>query len=346
MSEPTHNPEAELWRGRTWVLLTYVLAAITALFMLRVVSPLDGFTASLWAHLTATLVVFAASWWFDNTSVYDPYWSVVPTAVILSWAAFLDLPGDPARAGAVAVVVLAWGTRLTGNWARGWPGLHHEDWRYQRFRSGGPIRYWSISLFGLHGFPSALVAVGSWGAWLALATPGHPFRWVDLVALGLGMASVALEHVADEQARAFRQTRDHPEAVLRTGVWAWSRHPNYLGEIGFWTSLAVFAMGATWTNVVALVGPFGMIALFRFVSIPMMERRQLARKPDYASYLAEVPMLFPRRPAPPKPPPPPQDPTTAPINPAPRSPSAFGEGPADPTILADDDPTPGSGPPA
>lgn len=312
--DATGEAAARLWRGRFWVLAAYVLAAVLALVVVRVVAPSDPWIASWWVHATMTLAVFAASVRFDNTSLYDPYWSVVPGGIMVSWVVFADTPADPVRATLLAAVVLAWSIRLTANWAIGWPGLHHEDWRYVQFRDGGTLRYWAISLFGLQGFPTVLVALGSWPAWRALSTPGAPWNLMDLIALAVGLGSVWLEHVADSQARDFRRARTDPAAVLRTGVWAWSRHPNYLGEIGFWTSMFLFSLGAAWSNALTVVAPAAMVALFRFVSIPMMERRQLARKPGYASLMAEVPMLWPRAPSSrygAAPSPPPADPANA-----------------------------------
>jgi len=350
MSTDTHPApaadDAALWRGRFWVLSVYVLAAIASLVVVRLVAPADPWVASWWVHGTATLVVFAASLRFDNTSMYDAYWSVVPGAIILSWITFVDTPADPVRATMMGLVVAAWAIRLPANWAIGWTGLDPEDWRYTRFRAGGTLRYWAISLFGLHGFPTVLTAFGAWPAWRALSTPGAPWNLLDVIALAVGIGAVALEHVSDQQARAFRSQRTDPAEVLRTGVWAWSRHPNYLGEIGFWVSLALFAMAASWANALTVAAPAAMVALFRFVSIPMMERRQLARKPGYATYIAEVPMLLPRPPSsspvhvPPQPPADPADADTfvnegtarmGPID-------LPGEvKPASPTLVADDE---------
>src|SRR5262249_8802343 len=78
----------------------------------------------------ATVVVFAFSVAADNSSVYDPYWSVAPM-VIAPWLVARAAPGVPlVRQIVVVALVMAWGARLTWNWARGWQGLAHEDWRY------------------------------------------------------------------------------------------------------------------------------------------------------------------------------------------------------------------------
>ena len=95
----------------------------------------------------------------------------------------------------------------------------------------------------------------------------------------------------------FVRTRT-PGQVMDRGLWGWSRHPNYLGEITFWFALALFGLAASpsdWWWV--FVGALGMVLLFLTASIPMMEKRSLERRPSYQDVIDRVPMLFP--PAPP-----------------------------------------------
>ena len=86
------------------------------------------------ADVAATVAVFGFSVLFDKLEFYDPYWSVAPM-VIAPVLAIGHVPGVPfAREATVVLLVLAWGARLTFNWARGWQGLTHEDWRYADHR--------------------------------------------------------------------------------------------------------------------------------------------------------------------------------------------------------------------
>ena len=80
------------------------------------------------ADVAGTVVIFGSSVALRNSSMYDPYWSVVPPAITV----YLFASG--ARAWLVLALVFAWGIRLTCNWARGWPGMQHEDWRYVDIR--------------------------------------------------------------------------------------------------------------------------------------------------------------------------------------------------------------------
>jgi steroid 5-alpha reductase family enzyme len=85
------------------------------------------------ADIAATLVVFLASVIFNNSSIYDPYWSVAPPVMLFGW--MLTTPGGfGLRQGVLLLCVSVWSIRLTWNWVSGWRGMDHEDWRYRGFR--------------------------------------------------------------------------------------------------------------------------------------------------------------------------------------------------------------------
>ena len=82
------------------------------------------------ADLAMTVLVFACSVWKSNSSTYDAYWSVIPFLLVMWLFALTDGLGWHSSQWAAMLVVVLWSWRLTLNWARGWPGWHHEDWRY------------------------------------------------------------------------------------------------------------------------------------------------------------------------------------------------------------------------
>jgi steroid 5-alpha reductase family enzyme len=117
---------------------------------------------------------------------------------------------------------------------------------------------------------------------------GNPFGWLDGAAAIVTTAAVALETIADEQ-----KGRHPGDGFLAAGVWAWVRHPNYLGEIAFWWGLYLFGLAAGWSNWWTVIGPAAMTLLFVFVSVPLMDRR-MERRPGYVEYRRRVPALLPR----------------------------------------------------
>jgi len=221
--------------------------------------------------------------------MYDPYWSVVPPVIAL-----YVLDGG-LRDWVVLTLVAAWGVRLTLNWAWGWPGMHHEDWRYMDIRRNTGRAYWAVSFAGIHLFPTVQVYLGCLALYPAMSGE-RPFGWLDVIALVVTAGAIAIETLADEQLRAFAR-RAKPGETLDSGLWRYSRHPNYLGEIGFWWGLWLFGVAARpgdwwWT----LVGPLAITIMFVAVSIPMLDRRNLERRAGYAERMQRVPALVPRLP--------------------------------------------------
>jgi steroid 5-alpha reductase family enzyme len=287
-------------RALAMVTLAYVIATAVAAAWL-VWGPGTG---ALWldtliADLLATCVVFVFSRVYRNSSFYDAYWSVIPPLLLAYW--WWQGPIGVTGAGALrcwlmALVVGYWAVRLTANWAIGFPGLHHEDWRYPLLRQRAG-RFESLAdLFAIHVFPTCQVFVAMLPVYVAATHPGDGLTWLAWLAFAVGVGAVSLELTADTQMRRFVAGR-RPGAVMDQGLWGWSRHPNYLGEIGFWFSLALFgisaAPGEAWW---LFVGVAVMVAMFLGASIPMMEERSLARRPQYADVIDRVPKLVPRPP--------------------------------------------------
>jgi len=257
-------------------------------------------TDQLWldaliADVIATVVVFAASRWHHNSSFYDPYWSVLPPYLAVYWLVASDGAGDDVRTLLVLGVVFLWAVRLTVNWVIGFPGLHHEDWRYPLLRDKAGKLELPVDFFAIHLIPTFQTFLGTVPVYVAVARPGRDLGWLDGVAPVVGIGAVALELIADGQMRRFIKERT-PGAVMDRGLWSWSRHPNYFGEISFWFSLALFGVAASPDAWWIFAGTAAMIAMFLGASIPMMEARSLERRPSYQDVVDRVPMLFPRPP--------------------------------------------------
>ena len=274
----------------------YVAALAVAVLWLA----LGPATAHLWldaliADLLATLVIFGFSRAHQNSSFYDAYWSVVPPLLLFYWWSQSE-DVDPVRFWLVALVVLLWAVRLTANWVYAWPGLHHEDWRYPLLRERAGRFGVVADLFGIHLIPTLQVFLGCVPMYVAVTRSGRDVGLIDVLAVVVGVGAVALELVSDLQMHRFVRDRQ-PGQVMDKGVWSWSRHPNYFGELTFWVSLALFgiaaAPGAFWW---LLIGVAAMLAMFLGASIPLMEERSLERRPHYQQVIDRVPMLVPRPP--------------------------------------------------
>jgi steroid 5-alpha reductase family enzyme len=278
-----------------WIAIAYLAALAVAVAVGQRVDTDHPLWIALWADVAATCVVFAFSVAFRNSSFYDAYWSVAPIAIVVYWIAGADAGVPAARQGLVALLVVAWGVRLTANWARGWTGLDHEDWRYVDLQEKTGPFYWLVSFGGIHMMPTLWVFGGCLALYPALATGTRAFGALDVAAAVVTGTAIWLEYQADNELRRFRTAPGRRrEDVLDTGLWALSRHPNYLGEMGFWWGLWLFALAADpawwWTAI----GPLAITAMFRFASLPMIETRMLERRPEgFAAYQRRTPMVLP-----------------------------------------------------
>ncbi len=280
----------ERTRGKSYLIiaLIYLLAGAVGAYLNQNL-PYALWLNLLLADVAGTVLVFAFSVLLGNASVYDPYWSVFPVAAITILT--LGRPLTTLNALHVAVIWL-WGTRLTGNWAYTFHGLDHQDWRYTMLRQRTGKWYPAVNFLGIHMVPTLIVYLCVLPAVYAVRyqVEGGPLSWL-FVALSVG--AVVLQGTADRQMHAFR--RAHRGELIHTGLWTYSRHPNYLGEILMWwgvgLSVACAVPGGSWLLIGAAVNT----ALFLFVSIPMADEHQ-SRKPGFDEYKARTRMLLPIKP--------------------------------------------------
>jgi steroid 5-alpha reductase family enzyme len=247
--------------------------------------------------LVATVVVFAASVVTDNSSMYDPYWSLQPVA-IAGYYLWTGWGGLGARQIMVTILVVLYALRLTSNFYRDWPGLGKEDFRYAAFRARFGRAYWPVSFAGVHLFPTIMVYLGCLPLYAVTRSGAAGLNWLDAGGFVVLLGAIVLAFVADEQLRIFRSDPRNRGRSILTGLWAYSRHPNYLGEVATWWGLWLFALAAGLVWWWTVVGAAAVTALFVFASVPMMEKRALATREGYRAYRDRTPMLLPafRRP--------------------------------------------------
>ncbi|MEO0436755.1 MAG: DUF1295 domain-containing protein [Pseudomonadota bacterium] len=274
----------------------YSLALIAGWWVADFWSPSHPIYFVAIADVVATLVVFAFSFTFRNSSLYDPYWSVIPIAIAAYWlweAIMVGLPVNSLRQWILLAVVSLWGLRLTFNFARGWPGLVHADWRYVDLADKHGKRYWLVSFFGVHFMPTVLVFLGMVPVYFAMNSSVPLGVW-DALGVLIAVGGTLIETIADEQLRQYRKEQPKDEPFLRSGLWRYSRHPNYFGEISLWVGLFVSTLGLSPTNFYWTgAGALAMIVLFIFVSIPMIDKRMVGSKPGYEAHMQKVSALIP-----------------------------------------------------
>lgn len=244
------------------------------------------------AGLGVAAAVMTAAWLVSvrrsDASVVDGFWGV--TIAALGWFYLLAVPTDGVVPWVAVALVTAWGGRLSGYlFRRNWG--EPEDFRYRRMRERHGRGFPLVSLFTVFLLQALLAWIVSAPLFQAAAGTGDPGVW-GWIGAAVALAGLVWEVVADRQLQRFVAGRDREDAVLRSGLWRYSRHPNYFGEFVFWWGMFLLVAstgGALWS----VAGPALMtVLLLRVSGVPMLEEK-LSRRPEYRRYAERTNAFFP-----------------------------------------------------
>lgn len=262
------------------------LSIITAIYILAFVlgylscMSIEGVLLKLFVFdVTATVVTFIFSVIFKNSSVYDAYWSLTPMVMAI-WLFVVE------KALGIwqilfLIVFLLWSLRLTLNWVTVFTDFSYEDWRYRKYREETPKFFWPIvNFFGIHLMPTLVVFAGMLPLFVIVKIT---LSWMVIPGILIMLFGIALEYFADRQMHAFLKSGTHG-TVCEAGLWKYSRHPNYLGEISFWVGVYLTMLPFDMTYWYYGIGCLSVGILFNVVSVPLMEKRQCSRRPEYRDY--------------------------------------------------------------
>jgi steroid 5-alpha reductase family enzyme len=242
--------------------------------------------------LAAILLVGALAWvvsvLIDDVSFVDSLWSLFFLLAAIVFAVNAELLS--ARALLVLGLVALWAVRLSlhitiRNWGE------PEDYRYQAIRANNEPGFVVKSLyivFGLQGVLAWIVAAPL----LPAIHSSAPLGVLDMAAALLFLAGFLFEAIGDWQLSRFKADADNRGRVLDTGLWRYTRHPNYFGEFCIWWAFWLFAVasGAWWT----VFSPFIMsFLLLRVSGVAMLEKTIQDRRPEYAEYVRNTNAFFP-----------------------------------------------------
>jgi steroid 5-alpha reductase family enzyme len=176
---------------------------------------------------------------------------------------------------------------------RNWGG--DEDFRYAQWRNEARQSWWWRSYFKVFLLQGFILWLVSWPLLAVLNSGSSPtIGSLDLLALLVWAAGIFFEAVGDYQLRQFKKDSSNKDRLLTSGLWRYTRHPNYFGDALVWWGFYLFsaASGAWWT----IFSPLLMTFLLRRVSgVTMLERTLRETKPGYAAYIAHTNAFFPGR---------------------------------------------------
>jgi steroid 5-alpha reductase family enzyme len=209
--------------------------------------------------------------------------------IALAWSVETEYPTS--RSLLIALLVSVWGLRLAAHIGRRALSRPGDDPRYLALSSKWAKHIWLRAYFSVFILQGALILLISLPVILAIARPLPHLAWLSMLGLGLWLIGFALEAASDYQLNKFLQNKDHPK-VMQNGLWHYSRHPNYFGEITQWWGIGIIASGVSY-GWLGLAGPLSLSLLIIFISgIPPIEKRRQG-DPQYQAYKARTSPLVP-----------------------------------------------------
>ena len=267
------------------ITVIYIAASFLGIWLYFLL-PFSFWLSLLIADVVSTIFVFSFSVVFRNASVYDPYWSVQPIVILVCFAWHYKLTSASIL---LLSSIIFWGIRLTGNWAYVFGGLNHQDWRYTKLKEDNGKLYPLINFAGIHMVPTLIVYMCTLPAVYVVITELDANAG-SYIGMAVCIGAATLQLVADTQMHKYRASGEH--GLIRTGLWKYARHPNYLGEISMWWGVAIQALSVMPERWWLIAGAVANTILFFTVSIPMADKRQ-SKKPGYAEYKKSTRSLLP-----------------------------------------------------
>ncbi|HSJ56259.1 MAG TPA: DUF1295 domain-containing protein [Anaerolineae bacterium] len=226
-----------------------------------------------------------------NSSIVDPFWG--PGFVVTNWIYFALTPdGFEGRKWLIGALVTIWGLRLGiyllwRNWGKG------EDFRYRKWRDeAGPSWWWRsyFKVFFLQGVLLWIISAPLLAAQIS-PTPDR-LTWLDGVAVVVWLVGFFFEAVGDLQLARFKADPANKGKLLTSGVWRYTRHPNYFGDATQWWAFYVVALaaGGWWT----IFSPIIMtMLLLRVSGVALLEKSLKKEKPGYEEYVRNTSAFIP-----------------------------------------------------
>jgi steroid 5-alpha reductase family enzyme len=246
-------------------------------------------------YLVALLIILGtggAAWLFSlarkDVSFVDSLWSLFFVVA----AAVFAIESEPLSPRGILVVTLVaiWALRLSVYiTARNWG--QPEDYRYQSIRAKNDPGFAFKSLYIVFGLQGVLAWFVALPLLPAIASDGA-MNTLDLVATALWMFGFLFEAGGDYQLARFRARSENDNRVLETGLWRYTRHPNYFGDFCIWWSFYLFAgaSGSWWSIASPLLMSF---LLLKVSGVAMLERTISKRRPAYREYIRCTNAFFP-----------------------------------------------------
>ena len=290
--------------GRDLRLTTIVVISVLIITSFIVIAvddnsvSLNGYSAVLYSAAICLGIQWLA-WIPASLAKSERYYDLTGGLTYLTVVGFTLWAGSQsespsARELIVSLLVVIWALRLSSFL---YLRIHRagKDGRFDRLKTS-PIRFlvpWTIQ--GLWVFLTMIVVI----VINSQAEPAPELGIWDAIGLLIWLLGFSIEVIADNQKSAFNANSENQGKWIDSGLWSYSRHPNYLGEIMLWTGIACFGISCfSGMERLAWISPiFIYLLLTKISGVPILDRRGLEKwgdQPEYHKYRDETPTLLPR----------------------------------------------------
>lgn len=235
-------------------------------------------------------LLFAVALRVKDNSIVDVAYGLA--FVLVSWGAYLYQGGTYPRQLLLLALITLWGLRLAGHIFLRKRGESGEDFRYRQWREDwGETFVWRsfLQIFMLQG---AVIWLVSLPILLVISEPGEVLGILDLLGAVIWLLGFTFEAIGDWQLLRFKQDSENRGKVIQSGLWRYTRHPNYFGEAILWWGIFLIAVGSS-LGWIAIISPLLINFLLLKVSgIPLLEAKY-QDNPDFADYKQRTNAFFP-----------------------------------------------------
>ncbi len=239
-------------------------------------------------------VLWIVSLLVKDASIVDIFWG--PAFIVLGSSLLVSMDQVYSeRSLFILFLVSLWAIRLASH--IGFRNIGHgEDFRYVEWRKESGKNYWwhsFIRVFLLQGGLCTLVGVSIYFGYLN----EKPLSFIEtMFASTIFFIGLAWESISDLQLKAFRKDPKNKGKICKSGLWKYSRHPNYFGDLVVWISIFTFSISSE--NLLFIAGsflsPLIMGSIFYYITGPMMDQAMMQSRPDYKKYMENSNSLIPK----------------------------------------------------
>jgi steroid 5-alpha reductase family enzyme len=235
-------------------------------------------------------LVFLIALWRKDYSVVDIAWGL-GFILVITQAMTLNRSPD-ARTWMVFILILVWGTRLSSYLL--WRNIKksQEDFRYQQMRQAWGSWANVQAYFKIFWLQPVILITISFSLMITTARSTLPLNFLDYLGLFIASGGLILETVADWQMSRFKKNNANQGKLIRSGLWRYSRHPNYFGEMVFWWGMGFIALNSVLPWAAFNGGFIITLFLMKVSGAPLLEARY-QNHPDYEAYRKETNAFWP-----------------------------------------------------